>query len=263
MAIANRAPAPIIQLESFEGPLDLLLQLVERRRLPIAELSLVAVADQYLAQVRAMSRVEPDVLSEFLAIGARLLLLKSRSLLPAIEPPATSEGDEESDGADLVRRLEAYRAFRQVAEELGRLDALGPLSFSGGARPSDPTPDAVALQAIAPALLASLYLAIEQRRAAPPAQTDPTVPRASVADRIARLRARLAEDGHIAWTDVSGDTVDEIVVTLLAVLELVRRGELVIVQPDLFGPIRLEALTPAAMSVDDGELTDEADPAQR
>ena len=136
MTPTSRPPSPIIQLLSFEGPLDLLLQLVERRRLPIAELSLVAVADQYLAQIRTMPHVEPDTLSEFLAIGARLLLLKSRSLLPAIEPPASPEAEDE-DGADLVRRLEAYRAFKQVAEELGRLDALGPSSFSGGARPAD------------------------------------------------------------------------------------------------------------------------------
>ena len=250
MTLANRAPAPIIQLASFEGPLDLLLQLVERRRLPIAELSLVAVADQYLAQVRAMSRVQPDALSEFLAIGARLLLLKSRSLLPAIEPPITAESQEE-DGADLVRRLEAYRAFRQVAEALGRLDALGPSSFSGGARPSDPAPEAVALQAVAPSLLASLYEAIERRRAPPAVETDTSIPRASVADRMDRFRYLLARDGHVGWQSVCGDTVDEIVATLLAVLELVRRGELTIVQPDLFGPIRLEAVVQPA-GVPDG-----------
>lgn len=252
MTLANRPPPPIIQLESFEGPLDLLLQLVERRRLPIAELSLVAVADQYLAQVRALPQVEPDALSEFLAIGARLLLLKSRSLLPAIEPPISPESEEE-DGADLVRRLEAYRAFRQIAEQLGHLDAIGPSSFSGGARPVETVPETTALQAIAPALLASLYLAIEARRAPPPAQTHTSTPRASVADRIARLRARLAERTQIAWQDVCGDTVDEIVVTLLAVLELVRRGEMTIVQPDLFGPIRLQALAPASDPIDAAE----------
>jgi segregation and condensation protein A len=247
VTLASRPAAPIIQLESFEGPLDLLLQLVERRRLPIAELSLMAVADQYLAQVRSMSRVDPDVLSEFLAIGARLLLLKSRSLLPAIEPPITAESEDE-DGADLVRRLEAYRAFRQVAEALGQLDALGPSSFSGGARPSDSVSEAAALQSIAPSLLASLYDAIERRRAPPPVETDTSVPRASVEDRIARLRARLSDAGHLSWNDVCGDTVDEIVVTLLAVLELVRRGDMEIVQPDLFGPITLQRATPSLVS---------------
>jgi segregation and condensation protein A len=240
VSLPPRPPAPIIQVERFEGPLDLLLSLVERRRLPIAEMSLVAVTEQYLAQVRAMPQPEPDALSEFLAIGARLLLLKSRSLLPAIEPPPSPDGDDESDGAELVRRLEAYRTFREIAGQLGHLDALGPATFSGGARPAEIVREEAALQAIAPALLASLYEAVERRRAAPIVQEEPTSPRASVGERIVRLRVRLARHGHVAWQDICGDTVDEIVVTLLAVLELVRRGEIDIVQPDLFGPISLE-----------------------
>jgi segregation and condensation protein A len=256
-----RPPAPIIQLESFEGPLDLLLSLVERRRLPIAEMSLVAVTDQYLAQVRAVPQPEPDALSEFLAIGARLLLLKSRSLLPAIAPPPSPDGEDEPDGADLVRRLEAYRVFREIAEQLGQLDSLGPLAFSGGARPAEIVQEEAALQAIAPALLASLYEAVERRRAAPAVQEEPTTPRASVAERIARLRSRLAQQGHVAWQDVCGDTVDEIVVTLLAVLELVRRGEIGIVQPDLFGPIRLESLGPPA-ALHGGRAVGEPEPTE-
>src|SRR5215212_10622923 len=148
VTLAARPPAPIIHLEAFEGPLDLLLSLVERRRLPIAELSLVAVADQYLAQVRALERIDPDSLSEFLAIGARLLLLKSRSLLPAIEPPPQPGQEEETDGEELVRRLETYRAFKLLAEELGRLDAEGLASYAGGSRPADAAPEIVPLQAI-------------------------------------------------------------------------------------------------------------------
>ena len=259
MTLTNRPPPPIIQIDAFEGPLDLLLQLVERRRLPIAELSLVAVADQYLAQVRALPRVEPDALSEFLAIGARLLLLKSRSLLPAIEPPAPPEGDEESDGAELVRRLSAYRAFRQIAERLGHLDAIGPLAFSGGARLQAPIPEVLALQAIAPALLASLYEAVERRRAPADTPADEVQPRVSVASRIARLRDRLARAGAVSWNDICGSTVDEIVVTLLAVLELVRRGEMVVVQSDLFGPIRLEATGQPPVARGDGAALGESE----
>jgi segregation and condensation protein A len=248
VTLAARAPAPIIQLESFEGPLDLLLSLVERRRLPIAELSLVAVADQYLAQVRAMARVEPDALSEFVAIGARLLLLKSRSLLPAIEPPPSPSEEDDADGADLVRRLEAYRAFKTLAEELGRLDAAGLTSYSGGSRPIDAAPEVVPLQPIAPALLASLYAAVERRRAGPPEQDDATRPRATVAERLFMLRERLQTSSQIAWQEVCGSTVDEIVATLLAVLELVRRGELDVIQPSLFGPITLREVKPSPES---------------
>jgi segregation and condensation protein A len=100
--------------------------------------------------------------------------------------------------------------------------------------------------------LASLYEAIERRRTAPAVQEESTQPRASVADRIYRLRERLAQQGRVAWQEICGDTVDEIVVTLLAVLELVRRGEIGIVQPDLFGPIRLEALGQTSVSFGGG-----------
>lgn len=239
---------PIIQLDDFEGPLDLLLSLVERRRLPIAELSLVAVADQYLAQVRSLPLAQADALSEFLAMAARLLLLKSRSLLPAIAPPVTAETEEDVDGADLVRRLEAYRTFRQLAARLGELDAAGPLAFSGGARAFELPPAPLTLQVIAPALLASLYEAVERRRSMPIAQAEEPRPRTSVAERIALLRQRLATVGHAAWNEIAGSTVDEIVATLLAVLELVRRGEMVVDQPTLFGPIVLRRSPPAPES---------------
>jgi segregation and condensation protein A len=250
---------PILHLGEFQGPLDLLLTLVERRRLPIAELSLVAVADQYLAQVRALPRLDPDALSEFLAIAARLLLLKSRSLLPSIEPPAPANPEEESDGAELVRRLEAYRTYKLLAHELGRLDAAGPLTFSGGARPADATPDEIVLQAIAPSLLAALYEAVERRRAPMPTQDGEPNSRISVAERLFLLRGLLASSRAVEWRAVCGDTVDEIVATLLAVLELVRRGEMVIVQAALFGPIRLEASQQAAVPLGEGAAVGEAE----
>jgi segregation and condensation protein A len=248
VTLPARPPAPNIQLEAFEGPLDLLLSLVERRRLPIAELSLVAVADQYLAQVRALPRIDPDALSEFLAIAARLLLLKSRSLLPAIEPPP-QPGEEESDGAELVRRLEAYKAFRLLAEELGRLDAAGLASYAGGSRPGEAVPELLPLQPIPPGLLLTLYQAIEQRLAEPPVETDDTRPRATVAERLVLLRERFQAASQIRWQDVCGTTVDEIVATLLAVLELLRRGEVAVTQPDLFGPITLRRGTQPAAQV--------------
>lgn len=230
----------MLHVGEFEGPLDLLLNLVERRRLPIAELSLVAVADQYLAQVRALSRIDPDLLSEFLSMAARLLLLKSRSLLPAIEPPPP-EADDETDGAELVRRLEAYSAFRQLAESLGQWDAAGLSSFGHGAHRLDLPPKTAALQVIAPELLLTLYLAVERRRHPTTEQAETSRPRASVAERLFLLRERLTAEKRINWQAVCGTTVDEIVATLLAVLELVRRGELEIVQLALFGPITLQA----------------------
>jgi chromatin segregation and condensation protein Rec8/ScpA/Scc1 (kleisin family) len=102
-------------------------------------------------------------------------------------------------------------------------------------------PDLLPLQPIAPAVLASLYLAIEQRRAGPPEQTDDSKPRATVAERLFMLRERLRTTRRLAWDEICGTTVDEIVATLLALLELLRRGEATVVQNDLFGPITLRA----------------------
>lgn len=251
MTVPRQATAPVIRLDEFEGPLDLLLQLVERRRLPIAELSLMAVADQYLAQVRALDSVDADDLSQFLAMAARLLLLKSRALLPAIEPPH-ADGEDEESAEDLVRRLEAYRAFKQVAEELRRLDAEGESVYPHGARAAPDDGMQAPLQAIGPAVLTSLMAAIERRQPSSAPEAADLPHQASVEERLALLRSLLRERNAVNWDDVAGSSVDEIVATLLAVLEMVRRGELAILQSDLFGPIRLQVLDRRPVAVGDG-----------
>ena len=229
---------PVIQLPEFEGPLDLLLTLVERRRLPIAELSLALVADQYLGQVRALAGSDPEPLSEFLAIAARLLLLKSRALLPQIEPPRDADAEEES-AEDLVRRLEVYRAFKTLAQELGaRLQNGG--AYTRGAAGKVVGLDApVPLRPISAGDLFNLIQAIEARDTTPRAETAEPLFRTTVAQRLTYLRERLLVAEALDWRDIGCETVDELVATLLAVLELVRRGEARVLQPSLFGPIRL------------------------
>src|SRR5919199_3791205 len=105
-----------LEHDVFEGPLELLLTLIEQRRLPITQVSLAAVADQYLAQVHALPQVDPDLLADFLAIAGRLLLLKSRALLLSDEPDPVVE----ETAAELAERLATYRVFRAAAEHLQR-----------------------------------------------------------------------------------------------------------------------------------------------
>lgn len=102
-----------LRLPNFEGPLDVLLRLIERNQLEITEVSLVEVTDQFLSYVSTLSRTSPDVLAEFTAIASRLLLLKSRSLLPS--DPVQDE-DPETD--DLTRQLIAYKAVKDAAAML-------------------------------------------------------------------------------------------------------------------------------------------------
>src|SRR5258708_27366001 len=116
--------APIqleLHLESFDGPLELLLLLIEQRRLPITQVSLAQVADQYLTQVHAQPALDADLLADFLVIGGKLLLLKSRPLLLTEEP----DPEVEEVASDLAERLATYRVFRPAAEFLSDLEQPG------------------------------------------------------------------------------------------------------------------------------------------
>ena len=110
-----------VTLPVFEGPLDLLLHLIEREELDISEISLLAVTDQYLQTLEHLEEIEPGALTDFLVIASRLLLIKSRSLLPQVK----DEGGEEEDAGDgLIRRLIEYRQFKQAAASLKQREDL-------------------------------------------------------------------------------------------------------------------------------------------
>lgn len=224
-----------LDLEVFQGPLDLLLQLVERRKLAITEVSLAAVAGQYLQAVRALPERDLELLSEFLAIGTRLLLLKSRALLP--RPPVD---DEEEPVGDLTARLEEYRRFKEAALALAARFEAGQQTFGHPVRP-----ESEALQRpLAPIeaqTLARLWRSIARRQPPAALETAPLTPRVAVASRLAAIRELLAARGRVAWLEVRGETLDELVATFLAVLELVRRSEAVVRQEHSFGPIEIIA----------------------
>src|SRR5918997_6069321 len=102
-----------LRLPAYEGPLDVLLRLIEGQQLPISDVSLMAVLDQFLAYIHTRIAPEPGEIAEFAAIAGRLTVLKSRELLP--RPAPTMDEDEPSD---LVRQLEEYRAIKAAAERL-------------------------------------------------------------------------------------------------------------------------------------------------
>lgn len=225
-----------LDLAVFQGPLDLLLTLVERRQLAITEVSLALVTDQYLEAVRALPEPDPDLLSEFLVIGAQLLLLKSRALLPQ-----AVEVDEEPPLDDLAARLEEYRQVKQIAEALAQRLSAGSQAYRPQVRP-ELEPIQPPLAPIEAQVLARIWRSICQRQPAPKVDPDRVVrPRVRVADRLAYLRERLAVCPVLRWEEIAGQTLDEIIATFLAVLEMVRRGELRARQEERFGPILLLA----------------------
>jgi segregation and condensation protein A len=222
-----------LELEVFQGPLDLLLSLIERRQLEITEVSLAQVADQYLQAVRARPEPDAELLAEFLVIGARLLLLKSRALLPRPEPV---EADEAFD--DLAARLETYRQFRDRALEIAARLESGAQAFAHPPRPAL-TPFQPPLAPLDARELAKLWQAILRRQPPAAPRLEPPTRRVSVAERLADLRALLAARPRLDWDEVAGENLDEIIASFLAVLELVRRSELQVRQETLFGAITL------------------------
>ncbi len=106
-----------VRLPAFEGPLDLLLHLIEVRELDISSISLMVVTDQYLQTLTQLEEIEPGALADFLVVASRLLYIKSYSLLPKPRPPLEEE-DEEASGEALVRQLLEYRRFKEIASHL-------------------------------------------------------------------------------------------------------------------------------------------------
>ncbi len=229
-----------IQLPVFEGPLDLLLQLIEREELDITAVSLAQVTDQYLAIVEEMGRRSLADLTAFLVVAAKLVLIKSRVLLPGYHPRG---GEEDEVAADLIRQLETYRAYRAIAAELARLEERGWRAYvrvapPGEARAGTTDPSSV----LSGVTLEDLLRAAQEALRAHPAPAVETViapPRITVAEQMARIQERLARVGRLCFQDLLAEVSGraEVVITLLAVLELIKQERIRVRQEGLFGPI--------------------------
>jgi segregation and condensation protein A len=114
------------KLEKFEGPLDLLLELIEKEELKITELSLAKVADQYLEYIKKNDNINLENLADFLSVASKLILIKSRALLPVLK----FTDEEEDEIQDLARQLEEYKRFKEVSLRLGKMASLGRIAYS-------------------------------------------------------------------------------------------------------------------------------------
>lgn len=234
------SPALQVELDLFRGPLHTLLDLIERRELPVTRVSLVEVADQFLAVVRDAPSLDLDLTAEFLYVATRLLLLKSQALLPQTPSDEPREAGDDED--DLEERLLTYRRFRDAARLLAERQEAGLRSFghpaSSAAVPALPPGmvdlDASRLQRLARRAMARL----RDRELAAAAAPGPLVPFNEILDIVlAHLRAR----PRTSFRALAAEATDVIaaVTMFLAVLELVRRRHLTMRQQSNFGPIEL------------------------
>ncbi len=225
----------------YEGPLDLLLHLIERAELDITRVSLAQVTDQYLAHLKALPNQDPDEVSSFLVIAAKLLQIKSEALLP--RPPVREEG-EEDPGEALANQLVIYKRFKELSEILEKREKAGLRTYLRLATPpkvaervdlSDFTLEDIVAAA------RQAFLEIDNRQAL---GTVVTAPRVTIREKI-RMIVNSVRKGSTSFSKLLGRRRSrlDVVVTFLAMLELVKRHYILARQETLFGDITLDPTT--------------------
>ena len=232
-----------IQLSVFEGPLDLLLHLIEREELDITTVALAKVTDQYLAYLAELERGQIKELADFLVVAAKLLLIKSQVLLP--RPPSPTP-ETEDVGDELVHQLQVYRRFKQVAALLHEREMQG---LHGYVRivPLPPLEPQVDLGEVTlDDLLAAVQEALDAKSAPPIGEVVAPIV-VTVAEQIACIEERLTWQRRVCFREILSDTATsvEVIVTLLALLELIKQDRVRVRQERLFGEIIIERRVPA------------------
>jgi segregation and condensation protein A len=228
-----------VALPVFEGPLDLLLHLIEREELDITQVSLAQITNQYLEYLAQISERDPDSLADFLVVAAKLLLIKSRVLLP--QPPAPPAADEEDIGEDLVRQLIEYKKFKEAAHWLRELDEQGLSSYirMAGIPPLERTVD------LGEVTLDDLLAAVRDVLTIKP--IGPSVNGAvppiiiTIADQMALIERQTAQGRPVSFRRLLEKATNrlEVIVTLLALLEMVKQLRVTMQQDRLFGDIQI------------------------
>jgi segregation and condensation protein A len=239
-----------VKLPLFEGPLDLLLYLIERDQIDIFDIPIEHITSQYLDYLSALESLNIEVAGEFIVTAAQLLEIKSRLLLPQEERPEQEEEEVGDPRAELVARLLDYRRYKAVAAELRERAELQRYVFSrgelvGGNGNGNGNGHAehsyLMLNDVSPFDLWAAFQSVLSRAKEPPAG-EVVRPRFTVGQKIAAIAARMrwAREGlPFASLFEQGATRSELIVTFLAILELIRLRRLRVAQERLLGEIRV------------------------
>jgi segregation and condensation protein A len=226
-------------LEAFEGPLDLLLYLIRRQNLDILNIPIAEITRQYMSYIELMHELRLDLAGEYLVMAAMLAEIKSRMLLP--RPETDEEGEEEDPRAELVRRLQEYERYKQAAEDIDALPREGRDRFAAHARLAERRVIRVAPEVSFESLVKSFSSVM--RRVALYTQHRISLEPISIRQRMSDLLSRLREGTYVVFGSLLSkeEGRDGVVVSFLALLELVRTGFAGITQAGLFAPIHINA----------------------
>lgn len=232
-----------IETEAYQGPFELVLDLIEARKLLVNDLALANITEDFIAHVRAQETFPVEETANFIQIAATLLLIKSKSLIPDL----TLTEEEHADIDDLKKRLEAYEKVREAARELGRIFGKAPMVRAGWRAPEpffSPSRDLTA-DALAEAL-ARVLAAREAVEELPEARVKPLITIEEVMDDLGK---RVQSALTLSFKAFTGDKKDkvEIVVSFLALLELVKQGAIAAEQYEPHGDIRMRHTASASV----------------
>jgi segregation and condensation protein A len=250
-----------VRLPAFEGPLDLLLQLIEREKLDISSISLAQVADQFLAYVRAMEQISADALADFLVIASRLVWIKSHLLLP--QPSRPGDDEQEEDPAEaLARQLREYKRFKEAALALRSIEEAGYHTYLRAAPPPELERHLEADSSALVELLAAAQAALASAAASLPPESlnGMVVPfTLTIHDQIGLIRRVTTGSQGISFKSLllRAHHRVEIIVTLLAVLELIKRRQIEVTQDQPFGDIMITSVPGSEITEDEAENGEE------
>ncbi len=233
-----------VKLQQFEGPLDLLLSLIEEQKLSITDIALAEVTEQFLNYVKQLEQIEPTALADYLNIAAKLLVIKSKAILPSLE---VAEDDEAEPEEDLTSKLILYKKFKEVARYLRQVDSQNQQGFIRTAVFSQkvnffPDPHVTA-QTLHDSILKVLQQ-LKELDNLPKARVKEAV---SIQEKISHLQDSLASRIETSLSELLAEAKnkDEVIVTFLALLELIKQRIFSVEQELLFTDVKIKKYQPS------------------
>ncbi len=232
-----------VKLEIFEGPLDLLLFLIKRDELDIYDIAIERITRQYLEYLQAFKELNIDVAGEFIVMAANLLYIKSRSLLPLDQQPPEEEAEEDDPRWDLIRQLIEYKKFKEAADNLQQRALAQEKLFTRASELDASLAAPIRLGEVGIFQLINAFQNVVKRIEAREELREIFGENFTVSDKIETILTRIAEGRSLKFAELFAGMASrvEIVVTFLALLELIRLRQVRALQPEPFGEIEIAA----------------------
>lgn len=230
-----------VKLEVFEGPLDLLLYLIKQDEIDIYDISLERITSQYLEYLQAFKELNVELAGEFIVMAANLIYLKSRSLLPVDQQPPEEDAEEDDPRWELIRQLIEYKKFKEAAAELHQRQLEQERIFARDNASSFETEEPLRLGEVGIFQLINAFQTVIKRLEARQDVQEILGERFSVSEKIEAILGRVANGVPVRFSDLFGAAVSrvEVVVTFLALLELIRLKQVRAFQKNIFEEIEI------------------------